>query len=252
MSNKLQGKIALVTGGTAGLGFATAQRYIEEGAYVFITGRREKELDEAVKKLGKNVAGIPGDVANLKDLDRLYAEIKKQKGHLDVLFANAGFYEIAGLKDVTEDHVDRLFDINVKGLIFTVQKALPLLKDGASIILNASVVSVKGMENLSVYAATKGAVRSLARSWTVELKDRKIRVNALSPGMVPTEGYKTGFKMDEEQIKAMADHTASTVIPMGRTGVPDDIAKAAVFLASDDSSYVTGIDLFVDGGFGQV
>jgi NAD(P)-dependent dehydrogenase (short-subunit alcohol dehydrogenase family) len=239
--SKLNGKIALITGGTTGLGFATAERFLSEGAEVVITGRRQAELDSAVKRLGQNVLGVQGDVSKLADLDRLYATIQKQKGHLDIVFANAGGGTFVPLGAITEEHFDQIFNINVKGLLFTVQKALPLLKDGGAIILNASI----GMEAFSVYSATKAAVRSFARTWTSDLKKRKIRVNAISPGVVPTEGYQS--LGNEEQVAQFAAQMA-TQIPLGRVGQPDEIAKAVVFLASDDSSFVAGAELVVDGG----
>lgn len=251
MTNKLDGKIALITGGSTGLGFATAQRFVDAGAHVFITGRRQAELDAAVRKIGRNVTGIQGDVAVAGDLDRVYAQIKAEKGHLDILFANAGIFEFMPLEGVTEAHFDKTFDINVKGLLFTVQKALPLLRDGASIVLNASVVSHLGMEAASVYSASKAAVRSFARTWSSDLKARKIRVNALSPGVVPTEGYHTNLGMDNTQVDAFAQQMIPR-IPLGRVGQPDEIAKAALFLASDDSSFITGIELNVDGGMTQI
>jgi NAD(P)-dependent dehydrogenase (short-subunit alcohol dehydrogenase family) len=243
--SKLNGKIALITGGTTGLGFATAKRFLSEGAEVIITGRRQAELDSAVKRLGGNVLGVQGDVANLADLDRLYATIQKQKGHLDIVFANAGGGSFAPLGAITEEHFDQIFNINVKGLLFTVQKALPLLRDGGSIILNASIVASIGMEAFSVYSATKAAVRSFARTWTTDLKARKIRVNAISPGVVPTEGYRT--LGNEEELKQFVAQQA-TQIPLGRVGEPDEIASAVLFLASDESSFVAGIELVVDGG----
>ena len=198
---KLEGKIAVITGGNSGIGLATAQRFVSDGAYVFITGRRQSELDEAVKQIGINVSGIQGDVSNLADLDRLYVAVKKQKGRIDILFANAGVGELAPLGAITETHFDKMFGINVKGLLFTVQKALPLFQDGGSIILNASIVASRGFEGLSVYSATKAAVRSFARSWTVELKNHKIRVNAISPGLIDTPGIRKGLLQNEEQIK---------------------------------------------------
>ena len=201
--NQLDGKVALITGGNSGLGLATAKRFVSEGAYVFITGRRQAELDAAVKNLGQNVIGVQGDVTNLKDLDRLYAVIKQKKGRLDILFANAGGGTFLPLSAVTEEHFDQTFNLNVKGLLFTVQKALPLLKDGSSVILSSSIAGFTGMEAFGVYAATKAAVRSFARSWTTDLKSRKIRVNAISPGVVPTEGYRS--LGDEEGIKKFAD-----------------------------------------------
>jgi NAD(P)-dependent dehydrogenase (short-subunit alcohol dehydrogenase family) len=243
--SKLDGKIALITGGTTGLGFATAERFLSEGAEVVVTGRRQVELDSAVKRLGKNVLGVQGDVSNLADLDRLYAIIQKEKGHLDIVFANAGGGSLAPLGAITVEHFDQIFNINVKGLLFSVQKALPLLKDGGSIILNASIAASIGMEAFSVYSATKAAVRSFARTWTTDLKQRKIRVNAISPGTVPTEGYRS--LGDEDQIADFAAQQA-TQIPLGRVGQPDEIAKAVVFLASDDSSFVAGAELVVDGG----
>jgi NAD(P)-dependent dehydrogenase (short-subunit alcohol dehydrogenase family) len=248
--NKLQGKIAVVTGGNSGIGLAAAKRFVAEGAYVFITGRRQAELDAAVKLIGSNVTGVQGDVSKLADLDRLYATVKQQKGRLDIVFANAGGGEFAPLGSITEEHFDKTFNTNVKGVLFTVQKALPLLADGGSIILNASIVSIKGMPAFSVYSATKAAVRSFARSWTVDLKDRKIRVNALSPGPIDTPGV-DGLAQNEEQSKQIKAGLIS-MIPLGRMGTSDEIAKAAVFLASDDSSFVTGIELFVDGGTAQV
>jgi NAD(P)-dependent dehydrogenase (short-subunit alcohol dehydrogenase family) len=240
---KLQGKVAVVTGGTTGIGFATAKRFVDEGAYVFITGRRQKELDEAVKAIGHDVAGVRGDVSKLQDLDRLYENVKV-KGKLDVLVANAGTGEFAPLASLTEAHFDKLFDLNVKGTLFTVQKALPLMNDGGSIILVGSVASVKGTASFGTYGATKAAVRNLVRTWTVELKDRRIRSNVLSPGPIKTP------LVDLQPPESIARLLAT--IPMGRMGEPDEVAKAAVFLASDDSSFVTGIELFVDGGRGQV
>src|SRR5437899_7527 len=247
---KLDGRIALVTGGNSGIGLATAKQFVNEGAYVFITGRRETELAAAVKGIGKNATGVPGDVSNLADLDRLFAQIKREKDKLDILFANAGIAKFAPFGQITEEHFDSIFNINVKGLLFTVQKALPLLPDGASIILNASIVASKGLAMNSVYSATKAAVRSFARTWTTDLKDRRIRVNAISPGSIDTPGLSDLLASSEagEQRKKMI----STSIPLGRLGTPDEIAKAVVFLASDDASYVTGTELFVDGGFAQV
>src|SRR6202022_1810244 len=234
-----------VTGGTTGIGFATAKRFVDEGAYVFITGRRDRELAAAAKEIGRNVNGIQSDVSSLADLDRLFAKIKREKGKLDIVFANAGVAKYASFGEITEELYDSTFDINVKGLLFTVQKALPLLPDGASIVLNASIVGSKGLPSNSVYSATKAAVRSFARTWTTDLKQRKIRVNAISPGTVPTEGYRS--LGNEEQIAQFAAQMA-TQIPLGRVGHPDEIAKAVVFLASDDSSFVAGAELVVDGG----
>jgi len=248
--DKLEGKISLITGGNSGIGLATAKQFVNEGAYVFITGRRETELAAAVKEIGRNVSGVKGDVSNLADLDRLFGQIRKEKGKLDVVFANAGVAKYAPVGKITEQFYDSIFSINVKSLLFTVQKALPLLPDGASIILNASIVGSKGLSMNSVYSATKAAVRSFARTWTTDLKDRRIRVNAISPGPIDTPGLSDLLASSEagEQRKTMI----STMVPLGRLGTPDEIAKAVVFLASDDSSYITGIELFVDGGFAQV
>ncbi|MBI1852183.1 MAG: glucose 1-dehydrogenase [Planctomycetes bacterium] len=250
MSGKLAGKVAVITGGNSGIGLATAKRFAAEGAHVFITGRRREALDAAAKQIDGKVTAVQGDVSKLADLDRLYATVKQQQGHIDVLFANAGGGTFAPLGSITEEHFDKAFDVNVKGLLFTVQKALPLFRDGGSIILNASITASKGMEAFSVYSATKAAVRSFARCWTVDLKARKIRVNAISPGPIDTPGL-TGLATTEEQVAQIKESLVSTV-PLGRTGTPDEIAKAVVFLASDDSSYVTGIELFVDGGMAQV
>jgi NAD(P)-dependent dehydrogenase (short-subunit alcohol dehydrogenase family) len=244
--DKLEGKIALITGGTSGIGLATAKQFVNEGAYVFITGRREPELAAAAKEIGSHVTGVQGDVSNLDDLDRLFTQIKREKGTLDIVFANAGVATYAPFGKITEEHYDSLFNINVKGLLFTVQKALPLLPDGASIILNASIVASKGLPDWSVYSATKAAVRSFARSWTMDLKDRRMRVNAVSPGFSDTPPWHA-IEAAEERMKVIANS-----VPLGRFGTPDEIAKAVVFLASDDSSYVTGTELFVDGGFAQV
>jgi NAD(P)-dependent dehydrogenase (short-subunit alcohol dehydrogenase family) len=247
---KLEGKIALITGGNSGIGLATAKRFVNEGAYVFITGRRDPELAAAVEEIGRNVTGVRGAVSNLGDLDRLFAQIKREKGKLDIVFANAGVAKYAPLGSVTEELYDSIFDINVRGLLFTVQKALPLLPDGASIILNASIVASKGLSANSVYSATKAAVRSFARTWTTDLKDRHIRVNAVSPGTIDTPGLSDLLASSEigEQRKTMISNS----VPLGRFGTPDEIAKAVVFLASDDSSYITGTELFVDGGIAQV
>jgi NAD(P)-dependent dehydrogenase (short-subunit alcohol dehydrogenase family) len=247
---KLDGKTAVITGGSTGIGLATAQRFVQEGATVFITGRRQKELDAALKLIGGNVTGVQGDAANLADLDRLYAAVKKQTGHIDILFANAGIGEFAPLGAITEEHFDKTFDVNVKGLLFTVQKALPLFTDGGSIILNASIVASTGTPALSVYSATKAAVRSFARTWTLDLKDRRIRVNAISPGPIDTPGLSGLGKTEDETAKFKANLIAG--VPLGRLGEPAEIAKAALFLATDDSSYVTGIELFVDGGMAQI
>jgi len=248
---KLEGKVAVVTGGNSGIGLATAKRFVAEGAHVFITGRRQAELDAAVSQIGKNVRGVQGDVSNLADLDRLYATVQRQKGRVDVLFANAGLGEFVPLGQITEAHFDKTFGVNVKGTLFTVQKALPLMPDGASIVMNGSMVSMKGIPAFGVYAATKAALRSFARTWSVDLKSRKIRVNVVSPGTVITPGYKNALGLSDEQIAQM-EAEAAAATPLGRVGTPDEIAKAVVFLASDESSYVTGIELFVDGGLAQI
>jgi NAD(P)-dependent dehydrogenase (short-subunit alcohol dehydrogenase family) len=248
--SKLEGKIALVTGGTSGIGLATAKQFVTEGSYVFITGRRDPELAAAVKQIGRNVTGVQGDVSNLADLDRLFEQIKAEKGKLDIVFANAGIAKYAPLGKITEELYDSIFTINVKGLLFTVQKALPLMPDGASIILNASIVASKGLSSNSVYSATKAAVRSFARTWTTDLKDRRIRVNAVSPGSIDTPGLNdllASSDTGQQRAKMIANS-----VPLGRFGTPDEIANAVVFLASDDSSYITGTELFVDGGFAQV
>jgi len=249
-AGKLEGKVALITGGNSGIGLATAKQFVNEGAYVFITGRREAELAAAKKQIGKNVTAIQGDVSNLDDLDRLFVQIKKEKDKIDIVFANAGVARYAPIGAITEDFFDSIFDINVKGVLFTVQKSLPLLCDGGSIILNASIVATKGLSSNSVYSATKAAVRSFARTWTTDLQDRRIRVNAISPGPIDTPGLSELLASSEtgEQRKKMI----STTVPLGRFGRPEEIAKAVVFLASDDASYITGIELFVDGGFAQV
>lgn len=250
MNGKLEGKVAIVTGGNSGIGLATAKRFVSEGAYVFITGRRQAELDAAVKEVGPNATGVQGDVANLSDLDRLYATVQAKKGRIDILFANAGAAELVPLGQITEEHFDKIFNANVRGLLFTVQKALPLMTDGGSIILNASIVASIGMPAFSVYSASKAAVRSFARTWTVDLKERKIRVNAISPGPIGTPGLASLGHSEEQSAQIRASLVAS--VPLGRLGTPDEIAKGAVFLASDDSSFVTGIELFLDGGAAQI
>jgi NAD(P)-dependent dehydrogenase (short-subunit alcohol dehydrogenase family) len=247
---KLEGKVALVTGGSSGIGLAAARRFVMEGAYAFIMGRRDAELAAVAKEIGNNVTAVQGDVSNQIHLDRLFAQIEREKGKLDIVFANAGVAKYAPFGEITEELYDSIFDINVKGLLFTVQKALPLLPDGASIILNASVVGSKGLSSNSVYSATKAAVRSFARTWTTDLKSRRIRVNAISPGSIDTPGLSDLLASSEvgDQRRKMI----TSIVPLGRFGTPDEIAKAVVFLASDDSSYVTGTELFVDGGFAQV
>ena len=247
---KLEGRIALITGGNSGIGLATAKEFVNEGAYVFITGRRDPELTAAVKEIGRNVTGVRGDVSNLGDLDRLFAQIKREKSSLDIVFANAGVAKYAPFAEITEEHYDSIFNTNVKGLLFTVQKALPLMPDGASIILNASVVASKGLTANSVYSATKAAIRSFARTWTTDLKGRRIRVNAVSPGVIDTPGLNELMGSTEAGQQRL--RTIANSVPLGRLGTPKEIARAVVFLASDDSGYITGIELFVDGGFAQV
>ena len=251
MAYRFKDKVVLVTGGSSGLGLATAKRFAAEGARVFITGRRTEQLDEAAAQIGGDAVGVQGDVSNLADLDRLYDTIRQRAGRLDVLFANAGGGEFLPLGQVTEAHFDKYFGINVKGTLFTVQKALPLMPDGASIVLNGSMVSVKGLPAFGVYAATKAALRSFARTWSVDLRNRRIRVNVVAPGTVVTPAYKTELGMTQEQIEQFVAQAAATT-PLGRAGRPDEVASAVLFLASDDSSYVTGIELFVDGGAAQI
>jgi NAD(P)-dependent dehydrogenase (short-subunit alcohol dehydrogenase family) len=245
MTDKLAGKVALVTGGSAGIGLGIAQHFAREGASVFITGRRQSELDKAVAAIGGDAAAIRGDIADLAQLDRIYAALAAQAARIDVLAANAGVYEFGTLGEITEEHFDKTFNTNVRGLLFTVQKALPLLRKGSSVILIGSMVSIKGFAACSVYNASKAAVRSFARTWIVDLKGRGIRVNVLSPGYTDTPGL-SQFVADEEKAAMAAS------VPLGRLGIPDDLGKAAVFLASDDSAYVNGIELFVDGGAGQI
>ena len=248
--NKLEGKVALITGGNSGIGLATAKRFVAEGAYVFVTGRRQNELDTAVSEIGQNVTDVQGDVSNLVDLDRLYSIVKQQRGHIDILFANAGLGEFATLGQISEAHFDKTFAVNVKGLLFTVQKAVPLFKDGGSIILNSSIAASKGVEGFSVYSASKAAVRSFARTWTVDLRHSKIRVNAVSPGPIDTQAL-SDLMQNEEQSRQLKKDLVSTV-PLRRMGTPDEVAKVVTFLASEESSYVTGIELFVDGGAAQI
>jgi NAD(P)-dependent dehydrogenase (short-subunit alcohol dehydrogenase family) len=247
---RLDTKVALVTGGTSGIGLAAAKALAKEGAHVYITGRREQELATAVQQIGGNATGVRGDVSNAGDLDRLYAQIESEKQSLDILFANAGTARYAVLGNITEELFDSIFNVNVKGVLFTVQKALPLMREGASIILNASVVASKGLASNSVYSATKAAIRSFARTWTTDLKGRGIRVNAISPGTIDTPGLNELLASGEagEQRRKMV----ASAIPLGRFGQPDEVANAVVFLASDDSSYITGTELFVDGGFAQI
>jgi NAD(P)-dependent dehydrogenase (short-subunit alcohol dehydrogenase family) len=247
---KLDEKVALVTGGSSGIGFATAKQFVREGAYVFITGRRKSELEAAAKEIGRNVTGVQADVLNLADLDRLFDQIKEEKGRLDIVFANAGIARYAALGVITAEFFDSIFDTNVKGVLFTVQKALPLLPDGASIILNSSMEGSKGLPAYSVYSATKAAVRSFARTWTTDLRERRIRVNAVSPGSIDTPGARD--LLASSGVGEKRKNTVSESVPLGRFGAPDEAAKAVVFLASDDSSFITGIELFVDGGFAQV
>jgi NAD(P)-dependent dehydrogenase (short-subunit alcohol dehydrogenase family) len=247
---KLDGRIALITGGNSGIGLATAKEFVSEGAFVFITGRRTAELESAVSELGSNAVGIAGDVAKLSDLDRMFERIKNEKNRLDILFVNAGMAKYAPLGEITEDLFDSIFDVNVKAVLFTVQKALPLMSEGGAIVLNASVVGSKGLPSNSVYSATKAAVRSFARTWATDLKSRHIRVNAVSPGATDTPGLNRllgSSEVGEQRLKMLAN-----AVPLGRLGKASEVAKAVAFLASDDSSFITGAELFVDGGFGQV
>ena len=248
---KLEGKVAVITGGSSGIGLATARRFALESAHIVITGRRETELEAAAASIAGNVTTVAGDVSRLEDMDRLYAVVKEKHGHIDILFANAGAGTIAPLATATEAHFDQTFDVNVKVLFFTVQKALPLFRDGGSIILTSSVSNVLGLPGFSAYAASKAAVRNFARAWTLELKDRKIRVNSMSPGPIDTPALATTTGLTPEQAEQAAAQFASQV-PMGRRGEPEEIAAAVTFLASDESSYVTGVDLAVDGGMAQV
>lgn len=250
MTNKFQGKVVVVTGGTSGIGLATAKAFVAEGASVFITGRRQDALDAAVKAIGGRLTGVRGDMSRLDDIDRLYDAVQQQHAQIDVLFANAGGGEMAPLGAISEEHYEKTFATNVKGVLFTVQKALPLLKDGASVILTSSTTSISGTPAFSVYSATKAAIRNFARNWILDLKDRHIRVNAVSPGVTDTAGLNELFG-GGEQAEGIKDYLASQ-IPAGRVGQPEEIAKAVLFLASDDASFVNGVELFVDGGQAQI
>ncbi len=241
---RLNGKVAVITAGTSGMALATAKLFVEEGAHVFITGRRQDALDRAVAAIGRNVTGVQGDASNLADLDRLYSAVKKEKGRIDVLFASAGFGEFGKIGEITEESFDNTFNLNVRGTLFTVQKALPLFTDGGSIILNGSITGVKGYPAFSVYSASKAAVRSFARTWLVDLKDRQIRVNVISPGPIDTPAL--------DPLGPDAKASFISQIPRGSMGRPEEIATAALFLASDDSSFVNGAELFVDGGTAQI
>jgi len=249
MSKKLEGKIAIVTGGSTGIGLATAKEFVAQGAYVFITGRRQAELGKAVKEIGSNVTAIRADSSSLSDLDKVYEQINQEKGRIDIVFANAGIAAFAPLGSITEEHFDSIFDTNVKGLVFSVQKALPLIPDGGAIILNASITSVKGTAAFSIYSATKAAVRSLARCWTLDLKDRKIRVNVVSPGPVDTPGLNG---LVPEEHKAGLHGALASQVPLARLAQPEEIAKTIAFLASEDASYIAGAEISVDGGAAQI
>ena len=251
MNSQFDGQVALVTGGSSGIGLATATLFAERGARVYITGRRQKELDKAIREIGQSATAIQGDVSRLEDIDKVYQTIRQENGKLDILFANAGIGEFAPLGQISEEHFDKQFDINVKGTLFTVQGALRLMPAGSAIILNASLASIKGNPAFSVYSATKAALRSFARNWAVDLKGKGIRVNAVSPGVIPTPGYHTSLGMTEQQLDEYI-RSVIPAIPLGRTGTTDEIARAVAFLASDESSYITGSELFVDGGQGQI
>jgi NAD(P)-dependent dehydrogenase (short-subunit alcohol dehydrogenase family) len=240
----LESKVAVVTGGSAGIGLGTAMRFAAEGAQVFVSGRRQSELDKAVAAIGGNVTAVRGDTSNLSDIDRIYQTGRDKAGRIDVLFVNAGFYELGKFGEISEEHFDNTFGTNVRGLLFTVQKALPLLSKGSSVILVGSIASMKGFEAFSVYNASKAAVRSFARSWIIDLKGRGIRVNVLSPGHIDTPGLSV-LMTDEQKAGVLAN------VPLGRLGTPDEMGRAAVFLASDESSYVNGVELFADGGVAQ-
>jgi len=241
---KLEGKVAVITGGSAGMGLATAKLFVAEGAYVFITGRRQEQLDKAVEDIGRNVTAVQGDAGNLADLDRLYETVKSEKGHIDILYASAGVGEFAAIGAITEEHFDRIVGVNMRGTLFTVQKALPLMKDGGSIFMTGSIASIKGFPAFGVYNATKAAVRSFARTWVNDLKARNIRVNVLSPGPIETGVF--------DYIPKDAKDYFVSLIPRGTIGQPEEAARVALFLASDDSSFVNGIELFVDGGTAQI
>ena len=247
---KLDGKVALITGGTSGIGFATARLFVAEGAQIYVTGRRKDKVEEAVTKIGRGCIGVQGNVADMADLDRLFNQITKESGRLDIVFANAGTAEYAPMGQIDEAHFERIFNANVKGLLFSVQKALPLMREGSTVVLTSSVVGSKGFSSNSVYAASKAAIRSFARTWTTDLKDRKIRVNVVSPGSIDTEGFRELVGTSPVGQQRMTN--LAKAVPVGRTGHPDEIAKAVLFLASNDSSYMTGTEIFVDGGLGQV
>ena len=250
MTSRFENKVVVVTGGTSGIGLATARAFAQEGAFVFITGRRQEALDAAARAIGDRVTAVRGDMANLADIDGLYAAVQQNHTQIDVVFANAGGGEFAPLGAITEEQFDRTFDTNVKGVLFTVQKALPLLRDGGAVVLNASTTSVSGTPSFSVYSASKAAVRSFARNWILDLKDRRIRVNAVSPGPTDTAGWDDlfGGRDRAEQIK----QSLASQIPAGRVGRPEEIAAAVLFLASDAASFVNGVELFVDGGHVQI
>jgi NAD(P)-dependent dehydrogenase (short-subunit alcohol dehydrogenase family) len=248
---RLKDKVALVTGGSSGLGLATARRFVAEGASVIITGRQQTQLDRAVQEIGGDVIAVQSDIARRADLDRLFSVIKQRKGRIDVLFANAGVGEFRPLGEITEEHYDKLFGVNVKGTLFTVQGALALMSAGGTIVLSGSIAGSKGTPAFSVYGASKAALRSFARTWAVDLKPRRIRVNVVSPGTIITPGYKSELGMSDQAIEQFKSSVEATA-PSGRTGTPDEIAKAVTFLASDDSSYINGIELFVDGGAAQI
>jgi NAD(P)-dependent dehydrogenase (short-subunit alcohol dehydrogenase family) len=242
---KLEGKVAVITGGSSGMALASAKRFVQEGAYVFITGRKQEQLDKAVKLIGRNVTGVRGDAANLGDLDRLFDTVKREKGKIDILYASAGWGEASNLGEITEQHFDTIFGLNTRGTLFTVQKALPLINDGGSIFMTGSVASIKGFPGFGVYAASKAALRSFARTWLNELKGRNIRVNVLGPGPIATP-------MQEEVLTKEAKEMFESLIPRGKMGQAEEIATAALFLASDDSSFVNGLELNVDGGMSAV
>jgi len=250
VANRFENKVVVVTGGTSGIGLATAKAFVAEGASVFITGRRQEALDAAVREIGKSVTGVRGDMSQLADIDRLYDAVQQKHAQIDILFANAGGGEMAPLGTISEEHYEKTFATNVKGVLFTVQKALPLLKDGASVILTSSTTSISGTPAFSVYSATKAAIRNFARNWILDLKDRHIRVNAVSPGVTETAGLNDLFG-GGAQAESTKDYLAG-LIPAGRVGQPEEIAKAVLFLASDDASFVNGVELFVDGGQAQI